>query len=165
MSTIIHLISADGCCYGFLLDKLKASIRKSRTCSPIRNHYPILSSFVTYYRVCSKNITTDATIEAETACLIAPHDITPVLSGVRIWHSLVFCSVLYIIVIHVAFFVLAIAFCVFRYTNCDYPLGIYNLNSLQTKQYNGKFVFKQTFFLYIFYLNFIVTALSQSQII
>ena len=49
-------------------------------------HFPVLSSFTTYYRVCNQINTTGATSGAETAY---PSGAPPVFSGVRVTRSLV----------------------------------------------------------------------------
>ena len=68
---------------GFILVKLKSSLRKfsgrhhdlvnhyelsvSRICSTCRKHFPVLSSFMTYYWICSYSNTTGATSGAGAA--------------------------------------------------------------------------------------------------
>ena len=63
-------------------------------CSACCNHNPILSSFMTYHRVCDKSNMTGATYGAWTAYpSCAPdHEFTPqVFSGICVAWSLVFC--------------------------------------------------------------------------
>jgi hypothetical protein len=58
-----------------------------------RNHIPILSSFMTYHRVCNKSNTTGAMCDAGTAYPSGASEFTPVFSGVRVARSLVVCVV------------------------------------------------------------------------
>ena len=48
-----------------------------RICSTCRKHFPVLSSFVTYHRVCSQINTTGVTSGAGTACPSGAPDFTP----------------------------------------------------------------------------------------
>ena len=66
--------------------------RNGRT--PITIHKPIISSLISYHRVCKKSITTGGTSGAETAYLSREHEFIPVFIGIRVAQSLVFlCSV------------------------------------------------------------------------
>jgi hypothetical protein len=54
-----------------------------------RNHNPVLSSFMTYHRICNKSNTTGATYVAGTAYSLGPSVFVPFFncpSGVRIVH-------------------------------------------------------------------------------
>ena len=66
-----------------------------------RSHNPILSSFMTYHRVCNKSNTTDATCGAGTAYSSRAHEFTPVITGVGVAQSLdfsvVFCRSLFVL--------------------------------------------------------------------
>ena len=157
-STTTHLISADGCWFGFLLDKLKASIRKfydrhRDLVNPLLNitdhgHAPLFVS-TPRFSLHSWHITVFLArisrrmplVKQKLLALLAPHDITPVvLSGVRIWHSLVFCIVACISLLFLLLFFfwqlyfvsvdLRIVITLLVSSNSFY---IYNLNSLQTK--------------------------------
>ena len=72
--------------------------RNGRT--PITIHKPIISSLISYHRVCKKSITTGGTSGAETAYLSREPEFIPVFIGIRVAQSLVYfmCSVLQIIV-------------------------------------------------------------------
>ena len=65
----------------------------TKTYSVCRNHNPIISSFMTYHRVCNKSNKTGATHWAGTAYPSA-HPSSPIFSGVRFAQSLVFCVML-----------------------------------------------------------------------
>ena len=85
-------------------------------CSVCRNHYPIISSFMTYHPVYSKSNTTGATCGAS--------EFTLGFSGVRIARSLV----LYIVVWHFVLFILTIVLSfLLRFTASDYPFVIFKL--------------------------------------
>jgi hypothetical protein len=95
-------------------------------CSACCNHNPILSSFMTYHRVCDKSNMTGATYGAWTAYpSCAPdHEFTPqVFSGICVAWSLVFCvrfcRLLFVL------FLLAIALSVLWFTASDCPFGIF----------------------------------------
>ena len=60
-------------------------------CSTCRNHFPVLSSFMTYFRVCNWINTTGTTSGAGTAYLPEHLSSPPVFSGVRVSWSLVLC--------------------------------------------------------------------------
>ena len=59
--------------------------------SVCRIHNPVLSSFMTYHRICNKSNTTDATSGAGTVHSSGAPNFTPGFSGVHVAHSLVFC--------------------------------------------------------------------------
>jgi hypothetical protein len=66
-------------------------IHKPRMCSVCRNHNPVLSSFMSYHRVCSKSKTTGSTFEQELKTLPKHLNSLPVFRGVHVAQSLVFC--------------------------------------------------------------------------
>ena len=74
-----------------------------RICSTCRKHFPVLSLFTTYYRVCS---TTGATSGAGTAYPSGAPEFTPVFSGVRVTRSLV---------LYVCFVDRCLSFCSFSF--------------------------------------------------
>ena len=85
------------------------SVTNDHGCSTCRKHFPVLSSFTTYYRNCLP---------------FGAPEFTPGFSVVRVAQSLV----LYIIVCPFAHFMLAIVLSVLlRYTEYDYPFGIFKL--------------------------------------
>lgn len=59
-----------------------------------KNHNPVLSSFITYYRVCNNSNTMSATSRAGRSCPSGALEFMPHFSGVRLVRSLVFCVVL-----------------------------------------------------------------------
>jgi len=88
-----------------LVVKLKSSLRKfyyrhhdlvkrykwPRICSVCSNHNPVLSSFMTYHRICHKSNTMNVTLREGTAYPPGAPEFTPVFSGVRVTRSSVFC--------------------------------------------------------------------------
>ena len=66
---------------GFLVIKLQLWI-----CSVCCHHNAVLSSFMAYFRDCSKSSTTHNTHWAETAYPSGTPEFTPVVSGVRVVH-------------------------------------------------------------------------------
>jgi hypothetical protein len=109
---------------GFLLVKLNSSLWKfyghhrwltameylhhkwSRICYTCRKHFPILSSFMTYHRVCNYINTTGATSGEGTAYTSGA---SPVFSGVRVTRSLV---------LYVCFVDHWLSFCSFSFGLC-----------------------------------------------
>jgi hypothetical protein len=81
----------------------------SRISSTCRKHFPVLSSFTTYYRVCNYINTTGATSGTGTAYPSGAPEFTPVFSGVRVTRSLVFC---------VCFVDRCLSFCAFSFGHC-----------------------------------------------
>jgi hypothetical protein len=57
----------------------------------LSNHNPVLSSFITYHRVCNKSQTTSSTWGRETAYLSRKHELTPFFKWVHVARKLVFC--------------------------------------------------------------------------
>ena len=92
----------------------------------VRKHFPVLSSFMTYPRVCNTNNTTGTTSGAGTAYPSGTPEFTP--GGVRVTRSLV---------LYVYFVVRCLSFCTFSFGHCvvcyssitdsDYPFGIFKL--------------------------------------
>ena len=62
-----------------------------RICSTCRKHFPVLSSFMTYHRVCNWINTTRATGGTGTAYPSRAPECTPCFSGARVTRSLVLC--------------------------------------------------------------------------
>ena len=60
-----------------------------RICSTCREHFPVLSSFMTYHRVCYYINTTGAISGAGTTYPSGAPEFIPVFSGVRVTRSLV----------------------------------------------------------------------------
>jgi hypothetical protein len=52
-----------------------------------RNHYPVISSYMTYYRVCKKSNMTDVTGETGCAYLSGTSELTAVFSGLYVEFS------------------------------------------------------------------------------
>jgi len=59
----------------------------------VTSQNPILSSFMTYHRICNKSNTTGATLGAGTAYPSVEPEFTPVFSVIRVSLSLNFCVV------------------------------------------------------------------------
>jgi hypothetical protein len=66
-------------------------IHKPRMCSVCRNHNPVLFSFMSYYLVCNKSNTTGSTCEQELKTLPEHLHSLPVIRGIHVAQSLVFC--------------------------------------------------------------------------
>ena len=123
---------------GFLLIKLKSSCRTfmvatmtwltameylchkwPRICFTCREHFPVVSSFMTYHRVCNEINTTGATGGAGTAYPSGAPEFTPGFS----WGSCysifsfmyMFCRLWFVLL------------SVLRFTDSDYPFGIFKL--------------------------------------
>jgi hypothetical protein len=86
----------------FLVVKLKSSrltfteypcLKLPRICSVFCNHNRLLFSFIIYNRVCNKSNTTSVRCGAGTVYLPEHLSSSPVLNGVRIARSSVFCVV------------------------------------------------------------------------
>ena len=98
-------------------------------CSTCRKHFPVLSSLMTYHRVCNQRNTTGATSETGTAY---PSRAPTFTRGFQ-WGSpysicSFLCSVLQIAVCPFVLFLLAIVLSVpLRFTDSDYPFGIFTL--------------------------------------
>jgi hypothetical protein len=80
-----------------------------RICSICRKHFPVLSSFTTYYRVCNYINTTGATSGAGTAYPSGASDFTSGFSGVRVTRSLV---------LYECFIGRCLSFCTFSFGHC-----------------------------------------------
>ena len=72
-------------------------------------HFPVLSSFMTYQRVCNYINTTDDTSGAGTAYPSWGPEFTPIVSGVRVTRSLV---------LYVCFVDRCLSFCPFSFGHC-----------------------------------------------
>jgi chemotaxis signal transduction protein len=112
--------------------------KSPRLCSICRNHNPVLSSFMTYHRVCNQNTTADTILVKHELFTIPEHlRSLPALAGS--------CIVLYIIVFW--FHRLSFDHCVvcpsliyavwlphwyLWFTASDYPIGIFDLRRLIT---------------------------------
>ena len=97
--------------------------KRPRICSTCRKHFPVISPFTTYYRVCKKSNTTGATSGAGIAY---PSGALLVFSGVRVTRSLV---------LYVCFIDRCLSFCTFSFgycvvcspSLCEFSFGIFNL--------------------------------------
>ena len=67
--------------------------RKRPLCSTCHKHFPVLSSFMTYHRVCNESNTKVATSGTSTSYPSGAPEFTPVSSEVHVARSLVFCVV------------------------------------------------------------------------
>ena len=91
--------------------------KSPRICSTCREHFPVLSSFMTYHRVCNYINTTGATSGAGTACPSGAPEFTLGFSGVRVTRSLVLC---------VCFVDGCLSFCPYYLSHCVVcPTSIY----------------------------------------
>ena len=81
----------------------------ARICSTCRKHFPVLSSFMTYHRVCNYINTTGVTSGAGTAYPSGVPEFTPGFSGVRVTRSLV---------LYVCFVDRCLSFCSFSFGHC-----------------------------------------------
>jgi hypothetical protein len=85
--------------------------------------------YTVYHWVCKKSNTTSATCGDGTAYLSGAHEFTPIISGVRVARSLVFCVMFcrllfYLFVLFRFVIVLSV---LPRFTSSDYPFGILKL--------------------------------------
>ena len=94
-----------------------------RICSTCCIHLPVLSSFRTCHRVCYQSNTTDATSGSGTATFPKHLNSLPMFSGVRVTRFLVLCVMLCRSLF--VLFLLAIVLSVLRFTDSDYPFGIF----------------------------------------
>ena len=108
-----------------LMVKLKSSLRKfcgrhhdlvnrygtsvsqiTTICSTCREHFPVISSFITYHRVCNQSNTTGATNGAGTAHHSGAHDFTPVFQWCSCYSIFSFmCNVCRSLFVLLTFFV------------------------------------------------------------
>jgi hypothetical protein len=107
--------------------------------SPCHRHFPVLSSFMTYQRVCNQINTTGANSGAGTVYPSgASEGVNPIFSGVRVSRSLVLC---------VCFVDRCLSFCTFSFAHCVVCSSLYGfwlpLWYLQTPlaSFSGLFVF------------------------
>jgi hypothetical protein len=135
---------------GFLLVKLKSSLTSKvllsplwlgwplwnmcnkwpRICSTFRKHFPVLSLFMTCHRICNYINTTGVTNGTGTAYPSGAPEFIPGFSGVRVTQSLVLCTCIFCrsLFVLLSFFFLAIVLSVLlRFTDSDYPFGIFKL--------------------------------------
>jgi hypothetical protein len=108
---------------------MKCNIVKMHVCIEYID-FPVLSSFMTNCRVCSKSYTTGATCRAETAHPSGAHEFIPGFSGIRTAQSLAFCVVVYrslFVPVFALLFLLTIVLSVLRLTAWDYLFGIFKL--------------------------------------
>ena len=96
-------------------------------CSVSRNHNPVVSSFVTYHRVCNEDNTTGDTSGTGTAQLPEDLSSTPVISRIR-----QFFSVQYFVDHYLSFYTLnfrlaIVLSAILRFTASDYPVNIFKL--------------------------------------
>jgi len=91
-------------------------------------HFPVLPSFITYHRMCIYIDTTDATSGAGTAYPFGAPAFTFGFNVVRVTRSLFDVCVLLMCACPFVLFLLAIVLSVLlRYTDYDYPVGIFQL--------------------------------------
>ena len=90
-------------------------------CHICRKHFSVLSSFMTYHRVCNYINTTGATSGARTDHPSGHLSSPPLFSGICVTRSLV----LYVVFCRSSFdlFILIIVLSVLRFRNSDYPFG------------------------------------------
>ena len=128
---------------GFILVKLKSSLLKftvaimtwwnameylchkwPRLCFTCRKHFPLLSSFMTYYRLCSLSNTTGATSSAGTSYPSGVPEFNPGFGGVCYFRFLVFC----VMFCRLFFVILAIVLSfLLRFTVSGCPFRIFKL--------------------------------------
>jgi hypothetical protein len=89
-----------------------------RICSTCRKHFPVLSSFMIYHRICNQ---INMSLVKQELLTLPEHLSSPVISGVCVSRSLVLC-VLFCKSVFV-FFCLSIVYSVVRFTDSDYPLA------------------------------------------
>ena len=93
------------------------------------DHNPILSLFMTYYRVATSGLT------------ISKHQISsPVFRGVRVVPSFVLCVVFSRPLIVCVVFHLAIILSILRFTDSDHHFGIFNVFRKQHRYLGKKYV-------------------------
>jgi hypothetical protein len=103
-----------------------------RICSVCRNHNPVLSSCMTYHRMCSKSNMTGTTCGTTnpsgahqftrgTTYPSGAHQFTPAFSVIRVAQFLFFCAVF--VYYCLSFFLWALqCLCFYWFTTADYPL-------------------------------------------
>jgi hypothetical protein len=91
-------------------------------------HFPVLPLFITYHWICNQIDTTDATFGAGTAHPFGSPAFTLGFSVIRVTRSLFDVHVLLMFVCPFVLFLLGIVISVLRrYTNYDFPVGIFQL--------------------------------------
>ena len=110
--------------YGTSVSQMTMDMFHSCSC---RKYFPVLSSSMTYHRVCNWSNTTGATNGAGTAYPSGAPEFT---HGLRVTRSLVLCVMLCrSLFVLLSFFFLPMCCLSFfdRYTDSDYPFGIFKL--------------------------------------
>ena len=109
-------------------------------CSTCRKHFPVLSSFTTYYRVCNYIKTTGVASGAGTAYPSGAPEFTPIFNGVRVTQSLVLyvCFVDRCLSFCIFFFLAIVLSVLLRYADSDCPFDIFKL-FLRTKLYDKRY--------------------------
>ena len=120
-------------------DHYGMSVSQMTTC---HKHFPVISSCMTCHRVCNQINTTGATSGAGTVYPSGAHAFTPgfqwgscysIFSFMRI-----FCRSLFVLLY---FFLLAIVLSVLlRYTDSDYPFGIFKLFLMSIHRIDNNFL-------------------------
>jgi hypothetical protein len=102
-----------------------------RICSTCRKHFPVLSSFMIITGFVTRLTRRVPLLEQKLLTLPEHLNSLPVFSGVRVTRSLVLCVCF--VIRCLSFFLLAIVLSVLRYTDYDYPFGIFKLFLLKVK--------------------------------
>jgi hypothetical protein len=84
-----------------------------------------------YHQVCDQSCTKGATRKAGAACPSGAHEFTPDFSGVVVARSLVFFVVFLRLLFFFVLFLLIIVLSVLRFTDIDYPFGIFKFFLLE----------------------------------
>jgi len=96
--------------------------------SVCRKHFPVLSSLMTYHRVCTRLTRRVPIVEQELLSLPEHLNSPPVFRGVCVTRSLVLCVCFVDRFLSFVLFRLAIVLSVLlRFTDSDYPFGIFKL--------------------------------------
>ena len=105
-------------------------------CHILTKHFPVLSSFISYHRVCNQNNTTGEISGAGAIFPSGAPDFTPGFQWGSCYSIFSFmCNVLQIVVCPFVLFLLAIVLSVLlRFTDSDYPFGIFKFSSLYPLQ-------------------------------
>ena len=103
-------------------------------CSTCRKHFLVLSSFLTYHRVCNQINTTGVTCGAGITYPSGAHEFTFVLLDLQFY-----VYALQIVVYPFVIFRLAIVLSVLRFTDSDYSFGILDLRILITPLVSSNF--------------------------
>ena len=84
--------------------------------------------------------------------LITPPELTSILSGVRVARSLVLCVMF--LDRYLYFFFSAIVLSILRFTDSDYPFGIFKLFRIRISVWNMKKHFNIVYFLFLLFVLF-----------